>query len=726
MEARGRRISSAEARAVAVTLAALCVAAAVGAQEIPASEAAGAEVQGAEVAAPDGWNSEAALILIERAIEARRHAWADSSLERFRAEAQGHLYYIGDFRGQRHVIRADQVALDVRWQAPDRTVQTIVGRRHELRLPTNIQYHLDHLFLVLDNFGDRIRIGDGYEVEHVLHPAGTGAREFYDYRLADSLEIRIRGRSARVFELEVRPRESGTPAVVGSLFLERATGAIARMRLTFTPNAYLDRQIVRIVVDLRSALWEGRHWLPVEQDLEITRSLPWLDFPLETLIRTRLRVLDYHFDESAAFSLGPGQYVYAYPEEDLARFDGWETSLYGGPLEGAGVESGPTGDDLMRLVERAGRDLERAVLDARRLLPRQGLVGGRRLQLWFPNASGAIRARRAEGLLVGAGGAYRIDDLTELSLWGGFAAGEARPQARVGLRRRLGRFELEFDGWLRANRDVGREVASGTLQTLALLVEGEDYQDPYFADGGRAGLVRETGSARWRVGVSAERHRAADLVVRTTPFGEGTLRPVRPADEGDLAALDAGVALDLGRGLGARWGLDIAGEAATGAVGDFGFGRATVALRAARESLGGGWGWASEIEFGAAGGDLPAQRLFLLGGRGSLPGHAFRGWGGDRMGLWRAEVSRSLASPWVRLRARGAVGWAGLGTAGDAAARRFGVGESAGLRASAGIGLGLFYDLLRIDVMRGLGGGSAGEGDWVVLLSLDPRIRGIL
>ena len=96
------------------------------------------------------------------------------------------------------------------------------------------------------------------------------------------------------------------------------------------------------------------------------------------------------------------------------------------------------------------------------------------------------------------------------------------------------------------------------------------------------------------------------------------------------------------------------------------------------------------------------------------------------MGLWQAEVSRSLASPWVRLRARGAVGWAGLGTAGDAAARRFGVGESAGLRASAGLGLGLFYDLLRIDVVRGLGGGSAGEGDWVVLLSLDPRIRGIL
>ena len=705
-----RRTSSAEGRAVAMTvpvaLAALCFVVPAAAQEIAAGPAAPARA-----AASDGWNSEAALLVAGRAMDARRHAWGDTSLERFRAEAQGHLYYLGDFQGERHVIRADQVALDVRWQAPDRTMQTIVGRRHERRLPTTIEYHLDHLFLVLDNFGERIRIGDGHEVEDVLHPVAAGARDVYDYRLADSLEIRTRGRTARVFELEVRPRDAGTPAVVGSLFLDRATGAIARMRLTFTRAAYRDDQLVRIVLDLRSGLWEGRHWLPVEQDLEITRSLPWLDFPLETVIRTRLTVLDYHFDDAATFSLGPGQFVYAYPEDDLARFDDWASPLYGGPV----------GD-----AERAGRDLERLASDARWLLPGQGLLGGRRLQLWFPNASGAIRARRSEGLLVGAGGAYRIDDLTELSLWGGFAAGDAKPQGRVGVRRRLGRFALELDGWLRANRDVGDAAASGAFRTLALLVDGEDYEDPYLAHGGRMGVLRETGPARWRVGASVESHRAADLVVGTAPFGERRLRPVRPVDEGELVALDAGLEVEVGRGLGARLGLDIAGEAATGTVGDFGFTRATVALRAARESLGGGWAWASEIAFGTAGGDLPAQRLFLLGGRGSLPGYAFRGWGGDRMALWQAEVSRGLASPWARLRARGAVGWAGLTTAGEAAADRFGVGASAGFRASAGLGVGLFYDLLRVDLMRSLGADAPGGGEWTLLLGLDRRIWGIL
>ena len=708
---RGRRISSAEPRAAAATAvaaaAALWFAAAAGAQQPLTPASAGSRVE-----AGDGWDSESALRLIERAIEARRHAWADSSLERFRAETRSHVYYLGDFLGERHVIRADQIALDVRWQAPDRTMQTIVGRRHERRLPTTVEYHLDHLFLILDNFGDRIRLGDGYEIENVRHPAGERALELYEYRLADSLEIRLRDRTARVFELEVRPREATAAAAVGSLFVDRETGAIARMRLTFTPAAYRDPQIVRLVVDLRSALWEGRYWLPDEQDVEIVRSLPWFDFPLQTLVRTRLRVLDYHFDEESAFSLAPGQVVYSYPEEDLARFDAWETSLYAGPHE----------------AERADGELEEAVADARGLLLRQRLFGGRRWQLALPYASAGLRARRSEGLLLGAGGSYRADDVTRVSFWGGYPMSDARPQASLGVRRR-GPLDVEVDGWLRANRDAGPAAAAGVLRTVALLVEGEDYEDPYFATGGRMGIARATGTVRWRVGASFERHERADLVVGTELFGDRPLRPVRPVDEGQLARLDAGVTVELGSGPGARWGLELAGEAAARGVGDFGYTRATVALRAARGSPDGAWNWASDVEFGLAGGELPAQRLFLLGGRGSLPGHGFRAWGGDRMALWRAEVSRAIASPWVRLRATGAVGWAGLGSVGEVAARRFGVSESGGMRASAGLGLGLFWDILRVDVVRGLRGASSPAeraGNWVLLLSVDPGFRGIL
>ena len=489
--ADGRRVAaSTVAAAAAVALAVLCFASGAGAQEIPAAPA-----EAPRAGVSDGWNTEAALLLIERAIDARRHAWADSSLERFRADVQGHVYYLGDVLGDRHVIRADQLALDVRWQHPDRSMQTIVGRRHELRLPTTIHYHLDHLFLVLDNFGDRIRIGHGHgqEIRDVLHPAAGGAREFYEYRLADSLEIRVRDRTARVFELEVRPRDGTDAGAVGSLFVERETGAVARMRLTFTPAAYRDPQIVRLVVDLRSALQEGRYWLPDEQEIEIARSLPWFDFPLETLVRTRLRVLDYDFDEGALFGLGPGALIYSLREEELALFDAWEDPLYAGPLEGGSADG----------------DLGAAVADARKLLLRRTLLGNRRWQLALPNASGGIRARRSEGLFVGAGGAYRPNDLTRVSFGGGHAIGEARPQASLGLRRRLGEVEVEVDGWLRAHRDAGPPAGVGVLRTLALLVGGEDYEDPYLTTGGRIGIARREGPVRWRVGASFERHRSA-------------------------------------------------------------------------------------------------------------------------------------------------------------------------------------------------------------------------
>ncbi len=220
----------------------------------------------------EAWNAPVAHAIAARAIEARAHVYADTSLRAFEATAQGHVYFLAGFQGEREVVRADQIALDVRWQAPNRALQTIVGRRHEIRLPTNIRYHIDHLSLVLDNFGDRIQLGDGDEVWNVLHPAAPGAPEFYDYRLADSLEIRIRDRAVRVFELELRPRDAADPGAVGSMFVDRESGAIARLRVTFTAAAYRDPDLVRIVLDLRSALWEGRYWLPAEQDLEITRG----------------------------------------------------------------------------------------------------------------------------------------------------------------------------------------------------------------------------------------------------------------------------------------------------------------------------------------------------------------------------------------------------------------------------------------------------------------------
>ena len=152
-------------------------------------------------------------------------------------------------------------------------------------------------------------------------------------------------------------------------------------------------------------------------------------------------------------------------------------------------------------------------------------------------------------------------------------------------------------------------------------------------------------------------------------------------------------------------------------------------LLASSDAPGGPWSWSSRWTVGAAGGSLPAQRLFLIGGRGTLPGFAFRRWGGDRVALWRGEVSRSVAWPWLTLRAIAAAGWTESVVTGAAAADRFGVGDSEIARGSVGGGIGLFYDLLRLEIARGLGDAGPDDpvgGDWTVFLTINPRFWEVL
>ncbi len=659
----------------------------------------------------DGWNSTQAVRLVERAIDARSFAFADSSLRSFRAQAQGHVYFLGEFQGEREVIRADQVALDIRWEAPDRTLQLMVGRRHEIRLPTSVRYHIDHLSLVLDNFGERIRLGDGDEVWNVLHPAATAALDSYEYRLKDSLQIRILDRTARVFELEVRPLDTRSPGVVGSIFVDRESGAIARMRLTFTDASYRDPELVRIVLDLRSALWDGRYWLPAVQDLEITRSLSWFEFPIETVIRTRIEVQDYALNDGSEMRLSAGERVASMPADALAGFTDWKTSLYDGPL---------------RAGERSDQELDAAVRNARSLVSQRGLTGGQRFQLSLPDASSGLRARRAEGLLVGIGGAVHVDERTRWTFWGGYPTRTDRLEATSSVERDFGVWTLGLEGQLRSMEDVGSRAASGLVQTLALVTAGEDYQDPYFQGGGRFSATRTAGAARVSLGASVVRQEPARLALQTRLFTDRPLRPVRPVDEGDLIALDAGLTLNLGETLGAAWEAAFEVETAVAGLGSFGFTRGSALIRAERVGFDSDWAWTSELMIGVAGGKLPAQRLFLLGGRGTLPGYGFRPWGGDRIAFWEGEVSRGVVGPWVRVRLRGAAGWSDISRVSASAAARFGAIETRGTRTSAGLGLGFVYDLLRLDFIRGLGGSSAVEGDWAVLLSLNPLLWGVL
>ena len=206
------------------------------------------------------WNSPETLTLVNRAVDRRLAFQADSALTSYRARAHGFVFFLAQvgegLTEPPRLVKADELDVEVYWRAPDRSKQVILGWRDGAFLPTDINYHRDHLGIVTNNFGDLIRIGEGDEVRDAVHPLSPEGLTAYDYALSDSLAIRTADGEVTVYQVQVRPRSFARPLVVGILYIDVATAELVRFRFSFTPAAYLDRQLEDISIVLESALYE--------------------------------------------------------------------------------------------------------------------------------------------------------------------------------------------------------------------------------------------------------------------------------------------------------------------------------------------------------------------------------------------------------------------------------------------------------------------------------------
>jgi hypothetical protein len=657
-----------------------------------------------------GWDSERALELVQRAQERRQVALADTGLVDYQADARGYVYFYLDRRdtGERTLVKTDQVALDVFWKAPDRAKQRIVGLRDVRNLPTDIHYHDDHLMVVLDNFGDLIRLGDGDEVADVLHPASPAGPMLYEYRLADSTTVRLpgAGEPVRVYRLQVRPREPSRPALVGSMLVDRRSGDIVRMEFTFTPVSYVDRQLDYINVLLENGLHRGRFWLPARQQVEIRRQLRELGLPAGGMIRGTMRISNYRFNQGLPDAVFAGPPLVTLPREVRERF------AFEQPIDAELREVGLSGEGELREVRR-----EAAGLLGRRLL--SGLPATR---VELASASATFRYNRAEGAALGIGVRTAPAERTVAAARGGLATATLRPWGEAELWRGERPARTGAAVYLNQPRDAGSvgPVVSGAMNTLSALLAGYDFTDPYRASGAELRLDRPLGHGwgaelRGRV----ERHRSARRAAEYSVFGGGgSFRPVEPVAEGTLVGATATAARRIPAEVGRGWGASLAVEGGRLETAEGGLAYARPVLDAAWLARAHGTGPELRIDAsaGAVLGDLPRQALLRLGGRGTVPGHSFRGHGGDRFALARATLSTDLVPHFVRGRLTGAAGW--TGRSGDpfpgAAAGLADPGQ--GALHSVGAGVGLFFDILRVDLARGLGRG----GRWEVIVEASP------
>ncbi len=653
--------------------------------------------------AGDGWNDAAALELVQRGIERRAGSLGDADLRSYAADGRGYVYFLLDAPelDRQTLVRTDQVALEIYWRAPDRMRQRIVGMRQQKELPvTRLYYYLDRLTVVQDSYGDAIVIADGDNVNDVPHPVAAGAERIYDYRLHDAVTLRLPGVSHAVTirEVQVRPKNPDLPAVVGSVFLAEHDGSLVRMNFTFTPSAYVDPRLDFVNVTLENGLWEGRHWLPYEQQLEIRREMPELDLPFGTVIRTRMRVADYRFNvetpdwlfaQDAPVTLAPAAH------RDTFQFEQ--------PI------------DAERRLEGIGApaDVEELRAEARQIVREQALSGLRSSRLGARSLSEVLRYNRAEGAVVALGWGVQPSDQVRARAHGGWAFGAEHPLLSLEVSPHP---RLQLHGYVNRPGDIGlRPGAAGLTNSLGALLFAEDWLDPFYRTGASATHTTPLGRG-WSVDASAqvERQRSAAPTAGTALFADAAdFRPVRTIDEGTalgLAATFQRRAETVAGGWSAEFRVGGGNLMQSSAhsrharvEGRVGLRRTSTMARAALEA---------ELAAGLLLGEPPRQELYLLGGRNTLPGYGYREYGGPRFGLVRSTASADLLRPWVRGRVIAAAGWAG----GNHEALGNFAERTPAILPALGAGVGLFYDILRVDVVRGL----AGRGRTELIVEISP------
>ena len=109
-------------------------------------------------------------------------------------------------------------------------------------------------------------------------------------------------------------------------------------------------------------------------------------------------------------------------------------------------------------------------------------------------------------------------------------------------------------------------------------------------------------------------------------------------------------------------------------------------------------------------GEPPLQAKHFIGGRQTVPGYPFRSEVGDGFWLLRSEAAIDLLHPFLRLRAFGAAGQTRLDETLETISLP--TGDRPSFLLSAGMGLGLGWDVLRLDLAKGLRKG----GEWELIL----------
>jgi hypothetical protein len=668
------------------------------------------------------WNDPRSRALVERATARRAQQLADTGLKDYKAVAHGYVTFLAQvgegLAEPPKVVKADELVNEVYWRAPNLSKQRILGRRDTLLLPTDIAYHRDHLGIVQNNFPAIIRLGDGDEVRDVPHPLSDVGLLGYDFAIRDSLPLNLPGRTIMLYEVKIRPKNDREPRIIGAMYIDRDDAQVVRMAFNFTRAAFRDAALDDLFVIVENSLVNGRFWLPRQQEIEIRRGGTWLEVPIRGIIRGRWVIGDY------AVNTGFSPAIFGGPEIVLAPKAVQDTFHFGA---GRILDSLPPD---VRAVTNA--DVRRVQEEARALVRAQALRRPQLLTLSALGISDFARVNRVEGFAVGAGVASRFG--------GGFGV-EAR--GRYGIDDRVGKgsgtLSWQSPRWgvrlfgMSDFREAGDvQERSRLVNSIAAQEFGADATDPYGVQGGGIGLdLHGPFGANFRLDASLERQRA--LAVHAVPASHQYAQtlPAAPlrATRFSLSA-DRPTSLSL---LGTE--LRMSGELRLShlSTDDEAFpvdastvGRAFASLSIERPFERGRLVLTTAGGAVGANGAVPAQEWLYFGGPVSQPGYDFHELATVAGVSQRVEWRTSIPAPSISLGRFGRVpGQATIAPFAQATfARRAAssdVAHPTGVYPAAGIALQPFFDLLRLEVARGLR-----HGAWTFNVDISRDFWGVL
>lgn len=586
------------------------------------------------------------------------------------------------------VLYRQELAARIAWRRGGPDTVSVVGAREGvpivsrgLSIPDDLAK--DAPDVVFDPTDDRLMIGQD-DSSFMYQPLASGGEANYRFRSGDTTEIGFADRSIRLIELRVAPRRADVHLMVGSLWIDAATGDV--VEALFRPARPFDLErdaspesndkVPGFLKPIRAELtfgtvqyaqWDGRWWLPRLVALEGVATVgAFAVIPF----RYERAYSDYEIEGDTATVVVRG------PPDSTRVRDSVVVRLAGDSAAVLASDTSPPSfvTDANAMISASDmRDLLARVPSSAFAADHEGpaTVSWRRL----------ARYNRVEGLSLGAA-MERSGRRLALNLSARMGVADLEPNGELGVATRFGSALIHVTGYRRLAAANPWTNPLGLGNSLDALVLGRD-DGAYFRAAGAELTVQPAITAVQSYAVRLFWERQTPALAETQASFAHWVSPTHRF----LPNIAAATADQLGAAVILRgFNSELDGDAS---VGTLRFARVALTSRLTARLPAGLLGGV-EAAAGTSAGQLPVQSLWYLGGPATLRGYDGLAAAGEA--FWRGRVELANALPFPRLALFSDVGWAG------ARAEHF---RGRPLM-SVGVGASVFDGLLRADLARAL------------------------